>query len=977
MGKRDKRFCKLAMFVSKWSKNLNAKVGAVAFSRRGGDISIGYNGFTWIVAFSVGIWTIPTAISAAERHADFHSPISLAGRWNFRLDPKRVGIAEKWYRQALPDQIHLPGSTDQAGFGTRTAAVTTEWLNRVYQYVGSAWYEREVVVPDGWAGKRIVLFLERCHWETQVWIDGKPAGMQDSLCTPHQYELSGLLSTGRHRLTIRVDNRYKVNVGGGAHSMSDNTQTNWNGIIGRIELLATDPTWIEDMQVYPNVTSKTAEVRVTIGNATGRSLSGRVVVMAEADGTKPQFRGPKIEISKEKETKCSVEVRMGDGVRLWDEFSPNLYEATVILLVHDNNKWHIGDTKIVRFGMREFSALGTQFAINGRRTLLRGTLECCVFPQTGYPPTDVDGWLRIIRIAKAHGLNHFRFHSWCPPEAAFGAADREGFILHVEGPVWTYLGEDPELDAFIWAEGDRILRAYGNHPSFCMLCVGNEPYGDHQKEFLSKIVSHWKQIDSRRLFTGCSGWPVIPENQYQSTGARIQYAETGLTSRVNAQSLSTDNDYADIVARFKVPIVSHEMGQWCSYPNLDEIKKYTGVVQARNYEVFRDRLAEHHMLDQTHDFLMASGKLQTLLYKEDIEAALRTPGFGGFQLLDLHDFPGQHTAPVGVLDAFWDGKCYVTAAEFHRFCCETVPLLRMKKCVFTADETFTATVEVAHYGPAPIPGARPRWTITGVEGRQLAAGELPVRSAPIGGPTPLGRISLPLAKIAVPAKLTVTVSLEGTPYGNHWDLWVYPTKLDIAPPADVFVVDSLGAEARAALCAGRKVLLLLPSASVRSDVPPCFSTIFWNTACFPSEATHTLGLLCDPKHPALAEFPTEFHANWQWWDLVRHSKAMVLDDFPAECRPLVQVIDDWYTCRKLGLIFEARVGGGRLLVCSIDLHTDMEHRPVARQLLRSLLDYMRSEAFAPRQAVDAATICRVMKDRRGTRSGTSRRSISG
>jgi hypothetical protein len=736
--------------------------------------------------------------------------------------------------------------------------------------------------------------------------------------------------------------------------VADHTQTNWNGIVGRIELRATDPVWIDDVQVYPDLATKTAHVVVTVGNSTGAAATGvlHVAVRPTQANYAKQEPGPMSSrtqqgaIAAEGATKVKINLPLGDDVPLWDEFSPTVYSLSVSLKSADA-KQPFADTKTVRFAMRDFKTKGTQFTINGRLTFLRGTLECSIFPLTGYPPTDVEGWRRIIRVAKSHGLNHFRFHSWCPPEAAFDAADEEGFYFHVETPVWTVLGDDPKVDAFIYAEGDRILRAYGNHPSFTMLCVGNEPSGKNQGAFLSKIVSYWKQKDPRRVYTGCSGWPVTPEADYHSRPQPRGHAwGAGLKSRFNAGPLSTNVDYSKEVAQFKVPVVSHEIGQWCVYPNFKEIAKYTGVTQARNFEAFRDSLAAHGMLNQADDFLMASGKLQTLLYKEEIEAALRTPGFGGFQLLDLHDFPGQGTALVGMLDPFWDSKGYVTPAEFHQFCCETVPLLRAEKFVWTTDETFKAEVQVAHYGAKPIEKAVPVWTLSRGD-TKVASGELPAQTIRLGGGISLGTIELPLAKIRAPSKLILSVSLKDTPYTNQWDVWVYPEKVDLKTPEDVVIAEKFDNATLAALKAGKKVLLLAPPATVRSDVPPGFTTIFWNTQWTKRQPPHTLGVLCDPDDLMLrGAFPTESHSNWQWWDLVSHSRAMVLDKFPKDFRPIVQVIDDWNSNRKLGLIFQARSGGGTLLVCSIDLRTNLDERPVARQMLSSLLQYISTPCFA-------------------------------
>jgi hypothetical protein len=896
--------------------------------------------------------------------------ISLAGSWDFRLDPQDQGIKEKWFDAALAEKIKLPGSTDENGFGAKTAQRVPNWLNRVYTYAGPAWYQKTVLIPADWQGKRITLTLERCHWETQVWVDGRLAGMQDSLCAPHEYDLTALLAPGSHRIAVRVDNRYKINVGPDAHSVSDHTQTNWNGMVGRIELQAHEYVWIESQQVYPK-NDGTVRVQFDLRNYAAGPVTGTIEVAVKEQATAQVVGKGSVKFHYREALDRNGHAYLLDGgkeivlklaypPKLWSEFSSSLYVAESRIQVDDKPATSDGVT--TTFGFREFRTQGTQFTINGRLTFLRGTLECCIFPLTGYPPTDVESWQRIIRAAKSHGLNHFRFHSWCPPEAAFEAADREGFYLHVETPVWATLGSDPKVDDFVYAEGDRILRAYGNHPSFTMLCVGNEPSGKNHQAFLSKIVGYWKQKDSRRLYTGCSGWPVTPESDYHSRpNPRIQGWGEGLRSRVNAAPLSTDVDYRSEVAKFPVPVVSHEIGQWCVYPDFREIAKYTGVVRARNFEIFRDSLAAQHMLDQADDFHMASGKLQALLYKEEIEAALRTPGFGGFQLLDLHDFPGQGTALVGVLDPFWDSKGYITPAEFRRFCAATVPLLRMKKCTWTTDETFAARAEVAHYGPAPIEKATPAWTITAADGRVVASGELPAVRIPLGGGTALGKIEVPLAQVAAPEKLVLTLSLKATPYTNHWDLWVYPARVETAAPSDVLVASSLDPPATAALAAGKKVLLLPPPSAVRSDVPPGFSVIFWNTRWTRRQPPHTLGILCDPKHPALARFPTEFHSNWQWWDPVSKSRAMILDAFPADFRPLVQVIDDWNTNRKLGLIFEANVAGGKLLVCSIDLRAGLDQRPVARQMLRSLLDYMGGNAFTPSKEIPIGLVRGLMK----------------
>jgi Arc/MetJ family transcription regulator len=887
---------------------------------------------------------------SAGQSAAAEAPISLQGEWAFRLDPNKVGIEGKWFEAGLPDKIKLPGSTDEGGFGTKnTRPPDFNYLSRIVEYIGPAWYQREVAIPGEWAGRRITLFLERCHWETRVWVDDQACGMQDSLCVPHVYDLSAALTSGKHRLTIRVDNSLKYDMGRAAHSTSEQTQSNWNGIIGRIELRAAEPVWIEGLQVYPDVDRKTAKVRLILGNSTGKAVAGRVRLQAVVRDGGPKTEPRDVEFTAS-DSRATVEtdLPMAKDVRLWDEFSGALYDLTASLAATAEERRYAGE-RTATFGMRKLSISdGKQIAVNGRTIFLRGTLECCIFPLTGYPPTDVGAWLRIFRIAKSYGLNHMRFHSWCPPEAAFEAADQMGFLLHVETPCWiANWGRDPKRDQFVADEAKRILAAYGNHPSFGMLCMGNEPGGD--LSVIHRIVKEIKPTDPRHLYLSGAGWGFGPDDDYRVVPIRGLHGPT------------TDFDFRGADAKHNAPVISHEIGQWTVYPNLEEMKKYTGVLRPRNFELVRDDLAKKHMLDQAADFTRASGHLMVLLYKEEMEVLLRTPGHAGFQLLDLHDFPGQGTALVGTLDPFWDSKGLITPEAWRRFCGPTVPLLRMKKRTYTSDETFTAQAEIAHFGPAAIEQAEPVWTIKDEQGRDVASGRFAPLTLPTEKLSPLGNVEASLAKAAAPARLTVTLALKGTDIANDWEIWVYPAKVDVSPPADVVISKAWDEPTRSALAAGKKVLLLAASTESPDTLPGSFTPVFWSPIWFAGRGAGTMSILCDPKHPALARFPTEAYTNWQWYDLLQRSRSIILDETPATYRPIVQVIDNFSRNHKLGNLFEARVGKGRLLVCSIDLEKDLDQRPAARQLLHSLLIYMGSEAFKPAHELDSAFAAKLFR----------------
>jgi hypothetical protein len=407
-----------------------------------------------------------------------------------------------------------------------------------------------------------------------------------------------------------------------------------------------------------------------------------------------------------------------------------------------------------------------------------------------------------------------------------------------------------------------------------------------------------------------------------------------------------------------MPAVSHEIGQWCVYPDFNEISRYTGVLKAKNLEIFKETLQEHDMADLADDFLYASGKLQTLCYKADIEAALRTPGFAGFQLLDLHDFPGQGTALVGVLNPFWETKGYVTGEEYSMFCNQTTPLIRFPKMVWLNTERLTVPVEFSHFGEKPLKGAKIVWTAVTSDGQPVGKGDF-TKDLPLGNCTPVGEITLSLGQLTAPAQLTVTVAVENTTVKNQWHIWVYPERKPtvanlphIATRWDDSLLERLNR--------GERVLLLPPRGSVLpekgGDIATGFSSIFWNTAWTRKQAPHTLGILCDARHPALSSFPNEGYSDYQWWDLTAHCDAMRLDDFPAGFRPIVHLIDDWFTNRKLGLLFEAKVGKGKLMVCTADLQTNLPARPAAAQFKQSLLEYMASNAFNPQEEIALETI---------------------
>lgn len=888
--------------------------------------------------------------------------ISLDGIWKFKLDPFYVGINANGVQlmPQLPADITLPGSTDEAGKGFKTQGMTSLRLTRAFEYKGAAWYEKEIFIPKEWSDKEVHLFLERAHWQTQVWVNGVAAGKRESLSTSHVYDISDVVRPGeKNTIRICVDNDLVHNIGY-SHAISSETQTNWNGIIGKIELQAFDRIFIRDLQVYPDADKKIIKVVSHISNRLKLQQNGKLGLII---GKKSEMLTSKQVSFSGNDSIITVEASfsLGNTISYWDEFHPTLYQLNAQLTSNANDKVY-NDVLSTSFGVRSLSTKGTRFVINGRESFIRSSVNSAEFPLTGYPSMDRQYWLKIFTTCKNYGLNGMRFHSWCPPEAAFEVADEMGMYLQVENSDWRFtVGEDSATDQFLVDEADRILDAYGNHPSFVFFCEGNELVGPSVKSFLSELVSHWKKKDPRHLYTGSSGYPVVPENDYNDFyGARPQHWKEGLKGRFNVAPLQTMYDYFDYVKQHNVPMMSHEVGQWCVYPNFNEIPKYSGILKPYNYQLFRELLRNSNMLDEAEQFTMASGKFQVIQKKEEIESYLRTPGFGGYTLLQLEDYPGQGTAPVGVVDAFWDSKPYVTAKGFHEFQSAQVPLLRTESFTWTNDQNFKATIQFANFGESIIGNANVQWTLNFPDGKVYAFGNFSNRNIPLGSPISIGNLNIPLDKITEATRLDLTLNIAGLNCTNHWSIWVYPKSLPAVDMNKVLVSYEWNKKTKQYLQNGGKVLLLADTSKIVSSAEPVFSGISWNTV-WSGMPPNLLGILCDPFHPALDYFPTEDHSNWQWWDVVRHSKPVVLDSTSASFRPLIQMIPDWNDPKKIGLVFEAKIGKGSLLFSAVDLKDQMNNRPVARQLLYSLKKYINSKEFNPSYELQMEDIDRIFK----------------
>ena len=908
---------------------------------------------------------------------DTRSRIPLEGNWGLQLDTAGAGIAPDWLTKSCTDSLFLPGTTDMGKKGTYNTDMTlTTSLSREYVFEGKALYTKQVDIPEEWDGTSVRLVMERTK-PTTIWIDGKEVGANNDISTAQQYDLSSYLFPGTHTVAILVDNGKQAvpeKVYGSSHAYSASTQTNWNGIIGDFYLESVPLCGIDDIQLYPDVAKKVVTARVTLRNPDKGAGKGILSFYAEAWNTDKQHKTPvqTVEVDWTKPEQ-ELELALGDKALLWSEFTPSLYRFSVSLKTDQSV-----DTEQATFGLRDFKTKGRQFTMNGKTTFLRGKHDACVFPLIAHTAMDVETWRHYFQVAKQYGINHYRFHSWCPPEACFEAADIEGIYLQPELPIWGNIDiDDTELCDYLLKEGRNLHRAYSNHASFVMFGLGNEMSGE---EGLAMLIQTFKKEDNRHIYSSGSnnylGFKGKQANEDYFTTCRVgregdkqfntharasfSFADAYDGGYLNHTYPNSEMDFSSANVLCDVPIISHETGQFQVYPNYEEIKKYTGVLKPRNFEIFKKRLEEAGMIDQAHDFMMASGKWSALLYRADIEMNLRTPEWGGFQLLDLQDYPGQGSAYVGILDAFMESKGLIAPEEWRHFCSEVVPLFCTEKFCWTNDEALTGEVEIANYSESDLNSKQLSWTLTDSKQQVLDKGVLPLQVKQ-GELAKVGTLKPAIASVRKAEKVTLALSIDGTPYRNDYSLWIYPAAdKEVAPSEDICVTDDLDAHLKY-LTEGGKVLWF-PSKDKHKDqtVGGLFQTDYWNYRMFRTICENldrpvspgTLGILTDPGHPALADFPTEFHTNWQWFPIIKQSYPMILDRLSDDYRPIVQVIDNVERNHKLGLLFEFKVGNGKLLVCMSDLKA-VQDKPEARQFYRSILEYMESSAFAPSYSLSA------------------------
>lgn len=855
--------------------------------------------------------------------------IDLKGVWKYKTDEDDCGVGREYYKSMVVDgDFNVPGTTCSNMIGRKQEyydVITKENVRaprEKYEYIAPLWLTREIEIPEDFAGKCIRLFIERANMASELWIDGEKAARQIiELSAPHIYNISGI-KPGKHTLTLRLDNRNLLNIGDMASGYSVDTQGYWNGIIGRIEIQCEEMIHLENIQVYPDETGINIKLTQTSDVYSPMNKKNGVIEInvTTPDGENSEKKVFNTVIQNSKQV-ASFRYDIKNP-QYWDEFTPSLYTLNVRFMCEGSS-----DEKHIKFGMRTIKTEDKEILLNDNPIALRGTIDCAQYPITGHPPMDKEPWLRNMKIIKSYGLNHIRFHAWCPPECAFEAADELGIYLLVEMPLWLNrdvcpleFGEDAIHRFYYHIEAETISKTYGNHPSFVMFSNGNENMGDF--ELLEDITTHIKAYDNRRIYTLTSNFdhPVRPCEDYFS-------AMTAAGHRVRIQDIHDDTamntayDYSEAVDDTELPIVSFEVGQYCVYPDVDIIDKYSGNMLPVNFDVIKKFMIEKGVYERRHDYLKASGALALLLYKEDIECALRTKKFGGFELLSMCDYTGQNTATVGMLDVMYNSKGIVSPEKFRHFCCEVVPLFKAKR-IFKSGEIIEAELDLYDYGKNKI--NKPVYRVTVSDGDKII----------FKTETTDKKVFIHTDKIDRSAMLKVTVSVNE--YENSWTVFVY---------------DDCDSESDARIISDKKELIdiienggkaVLTPKNIKSTIKCEFVPVFWSPVLFPTQ--RLCGAMIDENHHVFDYFPTDKYLDYQWKTPFDKAVAIDISDFDG-LNVIYENVPNFADNTKSSPLFELKVGKANLLFCGFDLD---EQDLSSRALRKSIFEYVNSDLFNPK-----------------------------
>lgn len=904
--------------------------------KKGSELSV----CAWVAVLSV-CCLLPLTVFAETRPV-----VDLDGTWSFRMDPENAGETEQWYGDAVSftDTIQVPGAWEAQGFGAATDKLK-------HHFIGKGWYKRQVEIPADWTGRRVFLCIGGVHRYASVWVNGTAFGDHIGCLSPFEYDITDCATPGSDALiVIRVDSeqRWDIDTMIGAWDIIDYMDTYWGGIWGHVTLEARNTAYLEDLFVEPFVTPPRCQATVTIqGTLPGKAAlrleildkAGAVVGSAEAT--------PAVSLK-------PIEVEVPNA-KLWTPDTPHLYRARMSLMRGDT----VLDAVKTRFGFRELVIAGVRILLNGKPLFLRGYGDDAIYPETMAAPSYEAVYRRKIAIAKEYGFNHVRHHSHFLPPEYYDVCDELGMLVSPELPIgyqqFYNKAQGPALELYK-TEWAAAIRRFRNHPSIMDWCMGNEMY--ESIPIAPELYRIAKELDGTRPVVDTDGVWVAG----YSDGTKDRDTLDLYFMQFDVFNTPLDNpDLYQCPAPLK-PVISHETGNFVTFPRLDQIDLFQ-----HNFIPFwltetRDKVARMGLMEEVPHWAENSERLYTLLHKGNMEAIRKNMNISGYHWWLLQDY---WTTSNGIIDIYFRAKPGISRNAVRQFNNDVVLVEDGLAQAYRGGDTLHTQVLVSNFGAASLSNAALTCTVT-LAGKPLTEKTLPVPQASPGALTKLADLFESLPEVDAPAPLVVKAQLASgeSTYTNEWSAWAYPAQGRMAsgpvfasaellpwleaygagplpqetpyPPQAVYVSNLLTPELVDAALAGASVVLYKPWGFL-PEAPTRFKSAWWKGSASDNNAGTVVY-----DHPVTRAMAPEGWCDTSWYRLLENSDGYLLDDLSAQPEVIVRGIEVGGICRNKALLLQTGAGEGCLLVCGLNLDAVLEDGtpcPAAQWLTGQLLEY--------------------------------------
>lgn len=894
---------------------------------------------------------------ASVATAEDRAVVSLDGVWRFRMDPENAGEKDQWFLSnvAFEEGIHVPGAWDAQGFGDETEKLR-------HHFIGKGWYGRQASIPAEWAGRRVFLCIGGVHRYAKVWVNGRFLGEHVGYLSPFEYEITDYIQPGAPaEVCICVDSaqRWDIDTLTGCFDIIDYMDTYWGGIWGHVTLEARSAAYLEGLFVRPIV----SQTRDSPLFATACRISATLAGEGGAcDGVRLEVLGPGGELAAEKTTSLD-DALDGDevvaelpvpGAKLWSPNAPHLYSARLSLL----QRGEVIDHVETRFGFRTIEIRDAHIYLNGKRIFLSGYGDDCVYPETMAAPSDKRVYLERLTVAKAYGFNHVRHHSHMLPPEYYDACDEVGMLVSAEFPIayqqFYDRAQGPAIELYR-REWSAAIRRFRNHPSVLDWCMGNEMWGG--VPLAPELYRIAKDLDPTR--------PVVDSDGVHARGF-VDGAQDRDTLDLYFAMFDVGNTPLDKPDKFHCPnplkpVISHETGNYVTFPRLDMIDLFTDNFKPFWLTPVKAKLEAMGLLDEAGLWAANSERLYFLCHKSNIEGLRKSPNICGYHWWLLQDY---WTTSNGLVDTHFRPKGAIDQEKVSRLNGEVLVLQDGLGLTYRGGESLELALLVSNYSPDTLAEPSLAWRVRLGDGVVAEDAGL-AASAPQGEVTELRHIEVPLPDAPQPYRLTVDAELVvgGQRYTNDWSTWVYPATIDpprvevplfaspdLMPQLGRFGVEAIPSGDRLpsravyvsslptlpmldAIEAGACLVLLqpqglFPSASTR------FKTAWWRG----NERDNNAGTVVY-DNPITRAMAPEGWCDAGWRRLIEGCHGYILDEFPSVPEVLVRGIEVLGVCRNKALLFQAKVGKGALVVCGLNLEPV---HPEAAWLIVRLLNHAAS-----------------------------------